>query len=72
MTHREPPPGQKLERMVGALKAAGMTYKDIAQAAHVSHAAAWRAGNGQMSQPLYNTFTRIERLYEQTLGERQK
>ena len=68
MSRREQPPAQQLEKMVSELKSSGMSFRDIAQAAHVSYATVWRAGAGLAQTPGHETFVRIETLYTKRCG----
>ena len=61
---REAPAADQFASMIEGLRAAGMTYREIAERSHVSHGTVWRAANGMAKEPLYSTYTKIERLAE--------
>jgi transcriptional regulator with XRE-family HTH domain len=54
----------RFQGMVEALRAAGLSYRDIGHGAHLSHATIHRIANGEARRPSYDTFLKIERLYE--------
>ena len=52
MIHRrDASPTQRLQQMVGEMQTAGMTLRDIDQAAHVGHTTVWHAALGETRKP---------------------
>jgi len=72
MSRRDPPPGERLERMVTELKSAGMSYRSIADAAGVGPTTVWRAGVGDLRDPSHDAYSRIEAVHAARCGQTRK
>ncbi|MBK5567226.1 MAG: helix-turn-helix domain-containing protein [Ensifer sp. SSB1] len=58
-----PDPAEQFESMIAALRDDGLSYRQIAAEAGISHASIWRIAEGITHRPSYQTGFAIERAY---------
>ena len=59
--------GQRLEQMVGDLKATGLSYREIGREAGLTQSTVSLCGIGGVTRP-HDTYVRIERVHEERCG----